>query len=79
MGRALWGGRAGVALWVGGEGWKVVMLRRRVEGCGWRVSEARRARREDFRMGSIVVLFAVCGEKVRKELGWLVVPTLDGR
>ena len=57
------------------------MLRRRVEGCGWRVSEARRARREDFRMGSIVgfvVLFVVCAEKVREELGWRCLPWIEG-
>ena len=57
MGKAEWGGREGVALWVIGKGWKPVdMLRRKWERCGWRVAVVRRARRAERVMGSIVRL-----------------------
>jgi len=59
MGRALCGGREGVALWVGGKGWKVDMLRKWVVGRRVRAIEGRRARRVDLVMGSMVRV--LCG------------------
>ena len=67
MGRAEWGGREGVALWRGGKGWMVDMLRAWVVGRMVRAIDGRRARRVDLVMGSMVSCYVCveCG-------GWLM-------
>ena len=59
MGNALCGGREGVALWVGGKGWKVDMLRAWVVARRVWAIEGRRARRVDLAMGSMVRVLCI--------------------